>query len=141
MARCFAGDVGSVSMAFILLFFILQLMVVSGHLNYILLLLVYGLDVVSTVFFRVLRKENIFEAHRTHFYQFLANEKNIPHLRVALCYCLIQLLVNLLVIFLAIDKISYLALILTITGTFFVAFRIIYQGKKQLFTGMHTGDN
>ncbi|WP_316809635.1 UDP-GlcNAc--UDP-phosphate GlcNAc-1-phosphate transferase [Pedobacter agri] len=141
LARCFAGDVGSVSIAFIILFFILKLIIFSNNLNYILLLLVYGLDVVSTMFFRILRKENIFEAHRTHFYQFLANERNISHLQVTVYYCLIQLGVNLCLIFLNIDKISYLALILTITGTFFVAFRLVVQGRKELVKGLHKGNN
>ena len=137
VARCFAGDVGSVSLAFILLFFILKLIIFSNNLNYILLLLIYGLDVVSTMFFRILRKENIFEAHRSHFYQFLANERNISHLQVTIYYCLVQLAVNLCLIFLCINKISYLALILTISGTFFVAFRLIVQGKETLVKGMH----
>lgn len=132
VARCFAGDVGSVSIAFIILFFILRLVIVSEDFVYILLLLVYGLDVVSTMFFRVIRKENIFEAHRTHFYQFLANEKKIPHLIVAGGYCMVQLAINLCLIYLAINKLSYLALILMITGTFIVVFRLFIQGKRQL---------
>ncbi|WP_316796869.1 UDP-GlcNAc--UDP-phosphate GlcNAc-1-phosphate transferase [Pedobacter agri] len=140
-ARCFAGDVGSVSIAFILLFFILKLITVTGNLNYILLLLVYGLDVVSTVFFRVIRKENIFEAHRSHLYQFLANEKNFPHLMVSIIYGLAQMAVNLCLIFLPINKISYLALILTITGMLFVAFRLFVQGKRSLLKGVDIRDN
>ena len=135
VARCFAGDVGSVSIAFIILFFILKLIIISDNLNYILLLLVYGLDVVTTMFFRVLRKENVFEAHRTHFYQFLANERNISHLLITVYYCLIQLGINLCLISFSINKISYLAIILTITGTFFATLRLIVQGKKELVKG------
>lgn len=74
-AVCFAGDVGSICMAFILVFIILKLVIHTNNMSYISLLLIYGLDVVSTIFFRVLRKENIFEAHRTHLYQYLVNEK------------------------------------------------------------------
>jgi len=74
-AKCFAGDVGSMSIAFIMLFFILQLILKSENFNYLLLILLYGLDAVSTIFFRLWRKENIFDAHRSHFYQYLANEK------------------------------------------------------------------
>jgi UDP-N-acetylmuramyl pentapeptide phosphotransferase/UDP-N-acetylglucosamine-1-phosphate transferase len=75
-AKCFAGDVGSVSIAFIIVFLIGQLLIQTQNFNYILLLLFYGLDAVTTIVFRVIRKENIFEAHRSHFYQFLSNEKN-----------------------------------------------------------------
>ncbi|WP_443945493.1 UDP-GlcNAc--UDP-phosphate GlcNAc-1-phosphate transferase [Pedobacter sp. AW1-32] len=131
-AKCFAGDVGSVSIAFILLFFLIKLMVVSNNVSYILLLLIYGLDVVTTMSFRMLRKENIFEAHRTHFYQFLANEKKIPHLKVALGYCLVQFAVNLGIICFPIDKLSYLVPILIITGTLIVLLRLITQGFKKL---------
>lgn len=137
VARCFAGDVGSVSIAFIMLFFMLQLIMASQNFNYVLLLLVYGLDVVSTMVFRVIRKENIFEAHRTHFYQFLVNEKKKPHLPVAMAYCMVQLTVNVAVIYWSVNKLSYLALILGITGTFIVVSRLIIQGKRQLIDRIH----
>lgn len=137
VARCFAGDVGSVSIAFIMLFFMLQLIMASQNFNYVLLLLVYGLDVVSTMVFRVIRKENIFEAHRTHFYQFLVNEKKKPHLPVAMAYCMVQLTVNVAVVYWSVNKLSYLALILGITGTFIVVSRLIIQGKRQLIDRIH----
>jgi len=140
-ARCFAGDVGSVSIAFILLFFILKLIIATQHLSYILLLLVYGWDVVSTILFRLIRRENIGEAHRTHFYQFLANEKKIPHLIVAAGYCLVQLGVNVSLIYRSTNNLSYLALILIITGTFIVVLRLIIQGRRQLIYRNHADNN
>jgi UDP-GlcNAc:undecaprenyl-phosphate GlcNAc-1-phosphate transferase len=140
-ARCFAGDVGSVSIAFILLFFILKLMIATQNLNYILLLLVYGWDVVSTILFRLIRKENIGEAHRTHFYQFLANEKKIPHLIIAAGYCLVQLGVNVSLIYRSTNNLSYLALILIITGTFIVVLRLIIQGRRQLIYRNHADNS
>lgn len=138
IARCFAGDVGSVSIAYILLFLIIQLIIVSHNFSYILLLLVYGLDVVSTMLFRVLRRENIFEAHRTHFYQFLVNERQIPHLIVALCYCFVQLVINFCLIYLPLNKISSLIVVLVITGTFFVVVRLIIQGSRKLILDRNT---
>jgi len=140
-ARCFAGDVGSVSIAFILLFFILKLIIATQHLSYILLLLVYGWDVVSTILFRLIRKENIGEAHRTHFYQFLANEKKIPHLIIAAGYCLVQLGVNVSLIYRSTNNLSYLALILIITGTFIVVLRLIIQGRRQLIYRNHADNS
>lgn len=140
VARCFAGDVGSVSIAFIILFFMLQLMMVTQNFSYILLMLVYGLDVVTTMIFRIIRRENVFEAHRTHFYQFLANEKKIPHLGVALAYVLVQLMVNIWVIYWSVNKLSYLAIVLVITGTFIVVSRMIIQGKRQL-VGRNQAEN
>ena len=78
-AKTFAGDVGSISMALLICFLVLSLILLTKDLRYLLLLGIYGLDAVATIFCRIIRKENIFEAHRSHFYQFLANEKKILH--------------------------------------------------------------
>ncbi|MFC4142217.1 MraY family glycosyltransferase [Pedobacter mendelii] len=131
-AKCFAGDVGSVSLAFILVFFLLQLLIKTQNINYILLLLVYGLDVVSTIFFRLIRKENIFEAHRTHFYQFLANEKKMPHLMVAAVYGLAQIAVNFCLIAFPISSLTSLLVILFIMGMFIVILRFVFEGFQRL---------
>jgi UDP-N-acetylmuramyl pentapeptide phosphotransferase/UDP-N-acetylglucosamine-1-phosphate transferase len=98
-ARCFAGDVGSVSIAFIIVFAIGKLILATSNLNYILLLALYGLDAGTTILFRIIKRENIFEAHRSHFYQFLVNEKKIPHLLVSAIYFVVQLTINITLIF------------------------------------------
>lgn len=92
-AKCFAGDVGSVGIAFSVLFLIGQLMVASGDLSYIILLVVYGVDSVLTVIHRVLLRENIGLPHRKHLYQIMANELKIPHVLVSLAYMVAQALV------------------------------------------------
>lgn len=97
-AKCFAGDVGAVAIAFVLLFALGALIIQTGNLIYILFLSVYGIDAVWTIVRRLLRKENIFEAHRSHLYQFLGNEAKVNKLVISLCYGLIQLLIGLLVI-------------------------------------------
>ena len=97
-AKCFAGDVGSVSIALWMVMLLLQLIIASGEFEYILFLSVYGIDTVFTIIQRLMMGQNIFEAHRLHFYQLLANEKKIPHLVVASCYGIVQLLINTVVI-------------------------------------------
>jgi UDP-N-acetylmuramyl pentapeptide phosphotransferase/UDP-N-acetylglucosamine-1-phosphate transferase len=111
-ARCFAGDVGSISIGYILVFFLLSLMISqSGNLGidhtplypvfdptYILMFSVYGVDTVMTILLRIKLRENIFEAHRRHLYQYLANEMKIPHLSVSFIYGLTQLFINLYVL-------------------------------------------
>jgi UDP-N-acetylmuramyl pentapeptide phosphotransferase/UDP-N-acetylglucosamine-1-phosphate transferase len=97
-ARCFMGDVGAVSLAFVLAYWIFGLVVSEGNLVYILFLGVYGLDSVATIAIRLYKKEDIFEAHRSHYYQYLANEKACPHVGVALLYALLQLLLNALIL-------------------------------------------
>jgi UDP-GlcNAc:undecaprenyl-phosphate GlcNAc-1-phosphate transferase len=132
-AKCFAGDVGSVSLAFIILFFLLQLIIKTNNLNYLLILLVYGLDTVTTIMFRSFRKENIFKAHRSHFYQFWANEKKVSHLLVAMVYTGVQVMINVALI--ALNPLSGMELIfsLIITAVLFILMRIYFEGANKLF--------
>jgi UDP-N-acetylmuramyl pentapeptide phosphotransferase/UDP-N-acetylglucosamine-1-phosphate transferase len=130
-AKCFAGDVGSVSIAFIIIFFLLLLIIKSGDLKYIGLLLFYGLDSVSTIAFRLIRRENIFEAHRSHFYQYLANVKGWPHLRVSALYIVVQLLVNVFIVYSDWNSTAFLIFIL-VSGIVFVGLRFAVEGKRNL---------
>lgn len=97
-AKCFAGDIGSISIGYIILFLLLKLISESGNLLYILFLSVYGIDTLFTIIYRIIKKENIFVAHRKHLYQILVNELKIPHLKVATAYSLLQLIICLIVI-------------------------------------------
>ena len=97
-AKCFAGDVGAVAIAFILLFALGALIIKTDNVIYILFLSVYGIDAVWTIVRRLIKKENIFEAHRSHLYQFLGNEAKVNKLVISFSYGLIQLLIGLLVI-------------------------------------------
>lgn len=98
-AKCFAGDVGSVGIAFILLFVIGKLILQTGDFTYILFLVVYGVDCVLTIIHRILLHENLGEAHRKHVYQLMANELKIPHVMVASIYMTLQLMVSLGLLF------------------------------------------
>lgn len=131
-ARCFAGDAGSVSIGFIILYFILLLVLKTENPGYILLLLVYGLDVVTTICFRLLRKEKLMEAHRSHFYQYLSNEKGISQLVVASIYILIQVVINLLLIINGLQSIWLMLLVIMVSGIVFVKLRFDFEGTKRL---------
>ena len=98
-ARCFMGDIGSMGIAFWVVALIGLLMMKTGEIKWILFLAVYGVEVISTILERLKLKENIFEAHRRHLYQLLANEKKISHLKVSALYAAVQLIVNAVVIF------------------------------------------
>jgi UDP-N-acetylmuramyl pentapeptide phosphotransferase/UDP-N-acetylglucosamine-1-phosphate transferase len=132
-AKCFAGDVGSVSIAFIVVFLLGQLIFKTQNPVYILFLLMYGLDTVTTIFFRVMRKENIFKAHRSHFYQFLANEKKWAQLAVVALYLIVQLLINLLILFIIQANLLSALLLLVLCLVVFVALRFRIEGKEHLF--------
>lgn len=97
-AKCFAGDVGSVGMSFILIFATVSLIQTTGNPIYILFFAVYGVDTVLTIIHRLLRRENIFEAHRTHLYQYLANEGRGNRLIISTSYAVLQVGVGMLVI-------------------------------------------
>lgn len=97
-ARCFAGDVGSVGIAFWIVTLLLILIIKTENLIWIGFLMVYGVDAVMTILHRIYLKQNIMEAHRLHFYQILANEKKIPHRLVSLIYFTVQLLCSALII-------------------------------------------
>ena len=94
-AKCFAGDVGSIGIAFIMLFAIGKLVVLTGDVTYLILLLVYGVDGCLTICHRILLHENLGEAHRKHAYQLMANELKIGHVKVSLLYMFMQLCVSL----------------------------------------------
>jgi UDP-N-acetylmuramyl pentapeptide phosphotransferase/UDP-N-acetylglucosamine-1-phosphate transferase len=97
-ARCFAGDIGSIGIAFWVVYLILKLILISQTIVWVLFLVVYGVDTICTILHRLYLKENIFEAHRHHFYQILSNDYKIDHRIVSTFYALTQLLVSLIVI-------------------------------------------
>ncbi|MFR6621196.1 MAG: MraY family glycosyltransferase [Bacteroides uniformis] len=92
-AKCFAGDVGSVSIAFILLFLIGRLIIGTGDFSWIVLLSVYGVDSVLTIIHRLMLHENIGLPHRKHMYQIMANELKIPHVMVSSIYMAVQAII------------------------------------------------
>ena len=121
-ARCFAGDVGAVSVAFILVFAIGMLMVHTKDYSYIVFLAVYGVDTVLTIIHRILLHENLGVAHRKHAYQILANELKIPHLFVSSFYMMLQLIVSAGLIWLPINHYVYAGIVLVLLSLVYVFF-------------------
>ena len=94
-AKCFAGDVGSIGIAFIMLFAIGRVIVQTGDVTYLVLLLVYGVDGCLTIAHRIMLHEHLGQAHRKHAYQLLANELGWSHVTVSLLYMGLQLVISL----------------------------------------------
>ncbi len=105
-AKCFAGDVGSIGIAFIMLFLIGKVIIATGDLTYLIFLLVYGVDGVLTICHRIMLHENLGEAHRKHAYQLMANELKIGHVEVSLLYMTMQLVVSLGFIYVCPDTVA-----------------------------------
>lgn len=96
-AVCFAGDVGSISMGFIILLPLIQIIQSTHTFLPVLTLAVYGVDTVLTILHRLYLRQNIFQAHRQHLFQWMVHKLNWPHLRVSALYAGIQLLINVLI--------------------------------------------
>ena len=94
-AKCFAGDVGSIGIAFIMLFLLGNVIIKTGDITWLIFLLVYGVDGCLTIVHRIMLHENLGEAHRKHAYQIMANELKIGHVKVTLLYMAMQLMVSL----------------------------------------------
>ena len=99
-AMCFAGDVGSTSIAFWVVTLLLLLVMETNNLIWLGFLMVYGVDSVCTILYRIYLKQNILQAHRMHLYQVLTNERGMGHRVVATIYAVVQLIVSVLIIWL-----------------------------------------
>ena len=81
VARLFLGDVGSLPIG-LLLGWLLLLVATSGHLAAAILLPLYYLaDATITLLRRLIRREPVWQAHRTHFYQ-LATDRGFTVMQV-----------------------------------------------------------
>ena len=125
-AKCFAGDVGAVSIAFLILFILGDLIITTGNLWYILLLSVYGVDSVLTICHRIILHENIFDAHRKHAYQLMANELKMPHIFVASFYMVLQLAISFGLMFAPINKWVYFVVVILVLALAYVLFKKKY---------------
>lgn len=92
--RCFAGDVGAVSIAFIIIFLLGKLILQTGNYTYLTFLTVYGVDSVLTIVHRIILHENIAQPHRMHLYQMLANEGGWKHTSVSALYATLQAVIG-----------------------------------------------
>lgn len=120
--KCFLGDVGSIAVGFTIIYFIIQLFLISENYAVFLLLGVYLLDGGWTILERLVRRENIFEAHRRHLYQLFANEIGVSHIKISTVYFLVQLIINSIVVYLLTQSENNLWMILTL----FLILSIIY---------------
>lgn len=121
-AKCFAGDVGSISIAFIVLFALGKLILTTGDFAYIVLLAVYGADTVLTICHRIQLHENLGEAHRKHAFQIMANELKMPHVTVSSLYMALQLVISAGVIYFPINHYLYLGIVILLLAAGYLLF-------------------
>ncbi len=125
--KCFLGDVGSIAIGFSIIYFVIKLFVVTQNYVTFLLLGVYLLDGGWTIVERILRKENVFKAHRRHLYQQFANELKIPHLKISTGYFVVQLLCNGFVYYMLLNNNDLILIALSL----FVVLSFVYLYLKK----------
>lgn len=128
-AKCFAGDVGSVGIAFILLFLIGQLIMKEADITWLTFLIVYGVDGCCTILHRIMLHENLGEAHRKHAYQLMANELGMSHVTVSLIYMGLQLAISLIMIYLVPNTVLAHWVYLVAVGIVLVAAYVLFMKK------------
>lgn len=94
-AKCFAGDVGSIGIAFVMLFLLGKVIIKSEDVTWLIFLIVYGVDGSMTIAHRIMLHENLGEAHRKHAFQIMANELKIGHVKVTALYMTMQFVISL----------------------------------------------
>lgn len=128
-AKCFAGDVGSVGIAFILLFLIGCLIMKTRDITWLIFLLVYGVDGCCTIAHRIMLHENLGEAHRKHAYQLMANELGMNHVVVSLIYMCLQLVISLGFVYLCPASVLAHWIYLVCAGVVLVVAYVLFMKK------------
>ncbi len=98
-AICFAGDVGSLTVAFIIIYLLIKLISETNQFVFILFLTLYGIDTIFTIVQRLRLRENIFEAHKLHLFQVIVSKTGLSHLQMSGLYMTVQMMVNVMVIY------------------------------------------
>jgi UDP-N-acetylmuramyl pentapeptide phosphotransferase/UDP-N-acetylglucosamine-1-phosphate transferase len=134
-ALMFAGDIGSISIAYLMIYFLVQWYLASNNWTIILFLLIYGADSFITLGQRLIRGENVALPHRTHLYQIFANQLKKNHVMITLVYAGLQLGFNM--VFYIIPQ-SYpgsaaAGLILVITAVLYLMIKVPLTKKYQVY--------
>lgn len=128
-AKCFAGDVGSIGIAFIILFALGRLMLATKDVTYIVFFLVYGIDGTLTIIHRIMLHENLGQAHRKHAYQLMANELKMSHVTVSLIYMVMQLVISLGFIYLCPNTVLAHWIYLVVAGLVLAIAYVLFKMK------------
>ncbi len=141
-AKCFAGDVGSISIAFIILYLLGKIIVGTADITWLVFLVVYGVDACLTIAHRIMLHENLGQAHRKHAYQLMANELGMSHITVSSIYMGLQLVISLVFIYFIPSTVVahwiYLATVLVLLGVaYYVFMRKYYHLHEQYLNNLH----
>ncbi|MEH6748191.1 MAG: glycosyltransferase family 4 protein [Maribacter arcticus] len=133
--KCFAGDIGSITIGLSVIYFVLSFYMKTENPLIFLVLSIYIIDGGLTILERLYRKENIFKPHKRHLYQVLANDLKVNHLKVSSSYFIAQLVFNLiayLLITLGYDSIFLLLLPISIVSIIYIIVKLKINKKTFL---------
>ena len=119
-AKCFAGDVGSISIAIAVVFLLILRIQQAESFVFIGLLSVYGIDTVFTILQRLYQKENIFKPHRKHLFQYYCNEKKIPHVLVSIVYAALQFFISMAIVFGFVNYLTLVILLIVLSISYWI---------------------
>lgn len=133
-ALMFAGDIGSISIAYLMIYFLTKWYLYTESWTVILVLLIYGIETILTMGQRALKKENVLTPHRKHLYQIIANEGKKDHVMISLTYALLQLLINffLFIQFRMVPEQDLAVLVITVFCLVYLSIKLSLQRKYHL---------
>ncbi len=127
-ALMFAGDIGSMSLAAVLLFWLTKMMIDLKSPILLAFVVVYGVDSALTILNRLKHRENIFEAHRWHLYQKFGDLWHWQHLKTAAVYMIIQLLISVFITkYIAVDLSKQLIVLIAVYVLVSVIYILFYK--------------
>ena len=132
-AKCFAGDVGSISLAFIMLFPIGTMIMETMDITYLTFLVVYGVEGCLTIVHRIMLHENLGEAHRKHAYEIMHNELQISPMIISTGYMTLQLIISIGFILIPNTLFAHWAYFLTV----FTILCLMYVAFKKKYYHLH----
>ena len=91
----FCGDVGAITMGFMLTYLMVNLIFITHDPTAITLFIVYGIDTSLTILQRIFKGDDIMQPHRLHLYQILVNQWGFSHAMVSTIYSATQFAINL----------------------------------------------
>ena len=121
-SRVFMGDSGSVLIGFVLGFLMIYFSEsLTEFLGLSMFLGIFYADSSLTIIRRLIRRENIFKAHKLHLYQALANEFGFAHWKVSTLYFILQIALSVSSLYLLMYR-QYLIVPLFVDFTFSAEF-------------------
>ncbi|NQW43162.1 MAG: hypothetical protein HQ463_06990 [Bacteroidetes bacterium] len=134
-AKVFAGDVGSIGIAFIIFYLMMSLIFKTGNYAYLLLFSLIGVDAGLTVIYKLILKENIFVPHRDFLFKKLVHVGKEKHIKISLIYAVFQAFISIIVIALPLQRkfsaqLSVLFIGVVFLGAVYISVRNKYTKQR-----------